>query len=298
MEKVSDSLAGRIGIVSLCGLSLREEMGVNYTEPFTPTMKHFEKITKQNLPTICARKLWEKIHRGSMPALVVNPDYDWSLYYGSYVRTYIECDVRSITAVENELKFQTFMSVLAARTGQMLNMADVASVVGISQVTAHRWLSILKSSNIVYLLRPYFTNATKRAVKTPKLYFTDTGLAAYLAKWNTPEALRAGAVAGAFFENYAVMEVAKSYFNAGIAQPPLYYYRDKDKNEIDLLINCEGKLHPVEIKKRGIPTKDDTKAFRYVDTLDLPRGSGGVICLSDKLMPLCRQDSVIPVVYV
>ena len=298
MEQVSESLAGRIGILTLTGLSLREENKIDCYAPFIPIEPFYEKRRASVLSNHDPVSVWRRIHRGSMPALVTNPHYDWEKFYGSYVQTYIERDVRSLSHVGDELKFQAFMGVLAARTGQMLNLTEVAGSVGISQPTAQRWLSILVASNVVFLLRPYFNNRTKRAIKTPKLYFTDTGLAAYLAKWNTPEVLREGAMAGAYFETFVIMEIVKSYYNAGVLVPPLYYYRDVDRNEIDLLIENDGILHPLEIKMTGAPKASDIKAFRLLDRfLPLLRGPGGLICLHDRLQALSELDTMIPLTY-
>ncbi len=294
MEQISESLAGRIGLLNLCGFSLREEYRCDLSTPFVPTQDYFHERSNHASPLIDATDIWRRIQRGSMPELLTNPAYSWEKYYGAYVRTYIERDVRKLAQVADELRFQTFMEVIAARTGQMLNLTEVANVVGISTPTATRWLSILVTSNIVYLLRPYFTNLTKRAVKTPKLYFTDTGLAAYLSKWNTPEVLRSGAMAGAFFENFAVMEIAKSYYNSGVLEPPLSYYRDKEKNEIDLIIEQNGTLHPLEIKTTGAPSKGDVSSFRLLEKPGMNRGEGAVVCLSDRLLPLTERDTIVP----
>jgi predicted AAA+ superfamily ATPase len=299
MEQASESLAGRIGILTLSGLSLREQQGQTFTTPFLPSTEYFaaRKAEQPNPPSVSATELWRYIHQGSMPALVLNQKHSWNHYYGSYVRTYIERDVRRLTQVADELKFQTFMMALAARTGQMLNLREVASVVGISQPTAQRWLSILRTSQVIYLLRPWHTNLTKRAIKTPKLYFTDTGLAAWFGRWNNPEILRAGAMAGSFFEAFVIMEIAKSYYNQG-EEPPLYYYRDKDKQEIDLLLEQNGALHPLEIQVNAAPSISSIKAFRVLDKLPHhARGSGGVICLHDKLLPLGSRDCIIPVTF-
>lgn len=190
------------------------------------------------------------------------------------------------------------MVAAAASTGQLLNIASLARDVGVSQPTADRWLSILVASNIVYLLQPYSSNITKRAVKTPKLYFLDTGLAAYLTRWNTPDVLKNGAMAGAFFESFVVSEIVKSYYNRGILELPLYFYRDKDMNEIDLLIEENGTLYPLEIKKHADPQKKDMDAFALLDKIPgIRRGSGGVICLYDKLITLSGNDRVIPIHY-
>ena len=171
-----------------------------------------------------------------MPELYNNPDFNWQMFYGAYVRTYIDRDVRELSEIGDTIKFTRFMVAAAASTGQLLNLASLARDVGVSQPTAERWLSILAASNIVYLLQPYSNNITKRAIKTPKLYFLDTGLAAYLTKWNTPDVLKNGAMAGAFFESFVIAEMIKSYYNKGILEPPLFFYRDMDINEIYLLI--------------------------------------------------------------
>ncbi|MBQ8940678.1 MAG: ATP-binding protein [Firmicutes bacterium] len=298
MKNVSESLAGRMGIVNLLGLSLREKYGCDFDKPFIPADDYFS-ARRKNLKEISYDDVWENIHRGSMPALWSNKDYDWQMFYSSYVRTYIERDVRELTQVGDENKFLQFMTVVAASTGQLVNLASMARDVGISQPTAERWLSILQTSNIVYLLKPYSKNITKRTVKTPKLYFLDTGLAAYITRWNSPDTLKNGAMAGAFFESFVIGEIIKSYYNNGITEPPLYFYRDKDMNEIDLLIEENNTLYPIEIKKHADPTKKDTAAFKQIDKLPgVSRGQGGVVCMYDKLISLNNADKVIPVNYI
>jgi len=297
MKEVSESLAGRLGLIHLLGLSLREMNHIAFSEPFLP-VDTFYSDRKQELAESSSNETWETIQRGCLPELAAHPDYDWQMYYGSYVRTYIDRDVRELTQVGDEVKFTRFIVAAAARTGQLLNLASLARDVGISQPTAERWLSILVTSNIVYLLQPYHHNLLKRIVKTPKLYFLDTGLAAYLTRWNTAEVLRNGAQAGAFFETFVIAEIIKSYCNAGILDPPLYFYRDKENREIDLLIEINGTLHPLEIKKHADPNLKDIASFRVID--DLPgvqRGPGGVICLYDKLITLQGDDKVIPLSY-
>lgn len=298
MKDVSESLAGRIGLFTLLGLSLREKKGVLCDKPFLPTDEYlFER--KTDLTNITYNEAWEEIHRGSMPELWVNRNFDWQIFYGSYVKTYIERDVRDLAQVGDEMKFLQFMTVVASYTGQLLNVSSLARNVGISQPTADRWLSILIASNIIYLLKPYFNNITKRTIKTPKLYFLDTGLAAYLTRWNTPETLKNGAMAGAFFESFIISEIIKSYYNKGILEPPLYFYRDKDMNEIDLLIENDGTLYPIEIKKHADPTKKDISQFRLIDKIpSINRGAGGVICLYDNLLTLKDKDKIIPVKYI
>ena len=295
MKGVSDSLAGRIGLVTLLGLSLREKYGIEFDSPFIPTDEYLAERKKENTD-ISFNEIWNIIHRGSMPELQTKSDFDWQMFYSAYVRTYIDRDVREITEIGDSVKFTRFMVAVAASTGQMLNIASLASDVGVSQPTANRWLSVLVSSNIVYLLRPYYNNITKRAVKTPKLYFLDTGLAAYLTKWNTPDVLKNGAMAGAFFETFVISEIIKSYYNKGIQEPPIYFYRDKDKIEIDLIIEDSGTLYPIEIKKHADPKIKDVASFNVLDKIpNIKRGSGGVICLYDNVITLKGNDKTIPI---
>ena len=297
MKGASESLSGRIGLVTLLGFSLRERYGVSDDTPFLPTDEYFDERRKQ-LADVAYEDVWKMIHRGSMPELCENPDFDWQMFYGAYVRTYIERDVRDLSEIGDTVKFTRFMTAAAASTGQLVNLSSLARDVGISQPTAERWLSILVASNIVYLLKPYSNNITKRAVKTPKLYFLDTGLAAYLTRWNTPDVLKNGAMAGAFFESFVISEIIKGYYNKGIVDPPLYFYRDKDMNEIDLVIEENGTLYPLEIKKHADPQKKDLDAFDLLGKIPgVNRGSGGVICLYDRLVTLKANDRAIPINY-
>ena len=295
MKNVSESLAGRLGILNLPGLSLRELYGIPFLSPFLPTEDYFARRQKEKADIPYA-DVWNIIHRGSFPELCANPDFDWQMFYAAYVRTYIERDVRDLAQVGDEVKFTQFLIVTASCTGQLLNLASLARDVGISQPTAERWLSILVASNLVYLLKPYHNNITKRTVKTPKVYFHDVGLAAYITRWNTAEVLRHGAMAGAFFETFIISEVIKSYSNMGILDLPLYFYRDRDGNEIDLLIEDSGTLYPIEIKKHADPEKSDIAKFRLLDNIpNVRRDQGGVICLYDKLTTLHDSDRVIPI---
>lgn len=297
MKGVSESLAGRIGLITLLGFSLREAYGIECDTPFLPTEEYFAE-RKGQLAAIGYDDVWNRIHRGSMPELHDNPDFNWQMFYGAYVRTYIDRDVRELSEIGDTVKFTKFMVAAAAAMGQLLNLTSLARDVGISQPTAERWLSILVASNIVYLLQPYSNNITKRAIKTPKLYFLDTGLAAYLTKWNTPDVLKNGAMAGAFFESFVVSEIIKSYYNKGILEPPIYFYRDKDMNEIDLLIEENGTLYPIEMKKHADPQKRDVQAFVVLDRIPgVQRGPGGVVCLYDKLITWQGVDKVIPINY-
>jgi predicted AAA+ superfamily ATPase len=296
MKNVSESLAGRIGIINLLGLSLREIRSDTFNEVFIPTEEYFAKRKKSARQTDY-KEIWDIIHKGSMPAMYAE-ELDWQMFYAAYTKTYIERDVRALTQVGDELKFIKFMTGIASRTSQMLNLSSVAGEIGISVPTADRWLSILISSNIVYLLQPFYNNIMKRAVKTPKIYFLDTGLAAYLTKWNTPEVLEAGAMAGAFFETFVVAEVLKSYYNAGILEPSLYYYRDKDAKEVDILIEQNGVLYPVEIKKTANPGREHIENFLALEKIKgITVGSGGLVCLYSDSIHFNDKNVNIPVAW-
>jgi predicted AAA+ superfamily ATPase len=295
MKNVSESLAGRLGILNLQGLSLRELTDVSFDEPFLPTDEYFAR-RKKDTAEVSYMDVWEIIHRGSMPELCANPDFDWQMFYAAYVKTYIERDVRDLTQVGDEVKFLRFMTVAASCTGRLLNVSSLARDIGISQPTAERWLSIMVTSNLIILLPPYHNNITKRTVKTPKLFFLDTGLAAYLTRWNTSDVLKNGAMAGAFFETFIISEIIKSYSNHGVLELPLYFYRDRDGNEIDLLIEESGTLYPIEIKKHADPDKSDVANFSQLDKIpNMKRGHGGGVCLYDNLVTLSGNDKAIPV---
>jgi len=297
MQNVSESLAGRLGILTLPGLSLRELFGIAFRDPFVPT-EHYLNARAKKRTEIPYAEVWNIIHRGSFPELCANPDFDWQMFFAAYIKTYIERDVRNLAQVGDEVKFMQFMTVIAGRTAQLLNLSSIAREVGVSAPTAQRWLSILVTSDLVFLLQPYHNNITKRAIKAPKLYFLDTGLAAYLTRWNTPEVLKNGAMAGAFFETFVVGEVIKSYRNKGVLDLPLYFYRDKDGNEIDLLIANGDVYHPIEIKKHADPSRSDIARFTLIDKIPMiKRGPGGVVCLYDDLVTIQGDDKSIPLSY-
>lgn len=294
MKDVSESLAGRIGILNLLGLSLREIKRIDFNEQFIPTEQYLENRKKYN-SSISYDEIWDIIHKGSMPALY-QKESDFDMFYSGYVSTYIERDVRNLTQVGNTLSFLKFMTALASRIGQLLNLNSVANEVGISLPTAQRWLSILVSSNIVYLLEPYYNNIMKRAVKTPKIYFLDTGLVSYLTKWKNKDVLESGSMARNFFKNFVIVEIIKSYYNTGELRPPIYFYRDKDKREIDLIIEQNGKLYPIEIKKSANPSKDMIENFKVLDKVK-EVGEGAIICMYNRIYNLDEKNKVIPFNY-
>ena len=239
------------------------------------------------------KELYRLIWRGAFPAIALNDVVDRDLFYSSFVQTYLQRDVRDLARVGDEMAFLRFLRAAAARTGQLLNLADLARDADVAPNTAKSWLSILQAAEIVYLLEPYTTNLNKRLVKAPKLYFLDTGLAAYLTEWVNPETLEAGAMSGPILETWIVAELLKSYWHAG-RRAPFYYYRDKDQREIDLLIVQDGIAYPLEIKKTSSPGKGDIRHFGALERLGLPVGPGGVIFLVGQPLPLTASTQSIP----
>ena len=293
MKGVSESLAGRIGIIDMLGLSDREIYEDPFDRPFLPTSDYLLARRPKTAPSI--QNLWERIHRGSMPELYSNKNMDWEQYYAAYVDRYIERDVKQLGAVGDTLAFMQFMTALASRTGELLNAASLARDVGVDGKTVKRWLSILQASNIIYLLQPFSLNINKRVIKTPKVYFTDTGLVCYLCRWLTPETLANGAMAGSIYETFIVSEILKSYYNAG-KQPDLYFFRNTDGQEVDLLFYRDGKLYPIEIKKTSSPNVKDAKHFGTLSTFfpTLEVSEGGIICNAEELLPLGQKLKILP----
>jgi predicted AAA+ superfamily ATPase len=296
MKNVSESLAGRVAILELQGVSLREANNCNFDLPFIPTEDY---ISKRANKLTSYENIWHSIHRGYMPELVYNPEKDWEVFYSSYVQTYIERDVKQLTQVADEAHFLRFMIAIAARSGELINYDSVARDVGVSSDTIKRWLSILQTSRIIYLLEPYHNNQLKRSIKTPKVYFLDTGLLAYLTRWPTPETLANGAKAGNVFETFVISEIIKSYINAGKINLPLYFYRDRDGREIDLVIESADTLYPVEIKMTASPQISMAKNFGALDDVpDKKRGLGVILCQYDRKLMLSEQVVALPIEYV
>lgn len=294
MRDVAESLAGRVGIMHLLGLSRREQDGsVDGHGPFLPTPealgRRLADATALPLP-----ELYRRIWRGAYPALTRDPGLDRDLYFSSYVQTYLQRDIRDLARVGDETAFLRFVRACAARTAQLLNVADLARDADVAPNTAKHWLSVLEASGIVYLLQPYHTNITKRLVKTPKLYFLDTGLCCWLTGWTSPEALEAGAVSGAMLETWILVEILKSWWHRG-KSAPFFFYRDKDQKEIDLLIVQDDVIHPLEFKKSATPGRDSVRHFGTLARLDRPIGPGGVICLAESSLPLADGVVTIPV---
>ncbi|MCL2627393.1 MAG: ATP-binding protein [Oscillospiraceae bacterium] len=297
MKNVSESLAGRAGVVKMLGLSARELSQTTYRKPFIPT---FESITHraESKEKFDYQQIITNIHKGFFPELHETKSdlHDWGDYYSSYFQTYIEKDIKDVLNIRDETAFIKFVKAVASLTGRMLNLNTIAEICGKDVKTVKAWLSVLESGGLVYLLEPYYNNLNKRLIKTPKLYFLDTGLACWLLGWNTPQQLVNGAMWGHIFESYVVAEIIKSYFNDGITNLPLYYYRDNDKNEIDLLIEDGGIIYPVEIKTTSDPNKSMVSAFCCVEKgLGKKTGTGALICMAKEKLPLTESVWTLPV---
>ena len=296
MEAASSMLVGRMSILEMSSLSLRELFKVEYSKPFIPTERYI-KERKNHLAKY--DDLWKRIHRGSMPELL-DENRDWEWFYRDYIRTYLERDIRKIINLKDELKFRSFLISLAARSGQIIVYEDIASDVGVDIKTVQNWLSIVETSGIVKLIHTYKNNAIKRMIKSPKLYFMDTGLMCYLVGWKTYEQAKNGAMSGNIFETFVVSEIIKSYFNAGMdIKDRLFYYRDKDKKEIDLLILEDGIIHPIEIKSAASVRKDMIRNFSVLgNKKEISVGRGAVICLSENIVPITESVDALPIEYI
>lgn len=292
MQGVSESLAGRVAVLSLAGLSRRESLALPMPPPFAPSPGWFAELTSNPGPRETPASIFQRIWRGSYPALVARPDLDRDLFYASYVQTYLQRDVRDLAQVGNTTTFLRFLRAAAARTGQLLNIAELARDADVAPNTGKHWLAVLEASGIVHLVQPWHANVTKRLVKTPKLYFHDTGLAAWLTQWNSAQTLEAGAMAGPMFETWVVGEIVRSRINAGRFEP-LHYFRNKDQREVDLLIEADGRLHPVEVKKTAAPGRDALAGMLSLHALGVPLGTGAVVCMVEQPLPLLAEPQVL-----
>ena len=293
MEGVQESLAGRVALLQLSPLSYGELIADGGAAPFRVDLSALTQRQAAR-PALDTPAIFQRIFTGGMPALASGQYASPNIFYSSYISTYLDRDVRRLSAGIDDLKFLGFLRAAAARTGQQLNYKGIADDAEIDQATAKNWLHILEALGIVFLLRPYSNNVLKRTVSTPKLYFYDTGLVCYLTRWSSPETAMNGAMSGALLENYAVAEITKTYQNAG-QEPFLYYYRDKDAREIDLLLEQDGKLFPIEIKKMAAPPKKLTKVFDLIDKSPLERGTGAVLCMADKLGAFGQDNLIVPI---
>lgn len=293
MEGIRESLAGRVALLALSSLSQSEVFAPGTGRPFALDLDSL--VSKQTAtPLADTPEIYRRLFRGSMPAVVSGRYTDVGLFYSSYVGTYVERDVRLLSPSADALKFADLITSAAARCSQILNVADIARDADLNQTIAKHWLRILEASGIIYFLHPYSNNQLKRTIKAPKLYFFDTGLVCYLARWSSPETAERGAMSGALLENYVVGEIIKSYRNAGRV-PFAYYYRDRDAKEIDLILESDGVLMPMEIKKTATPDTRLVKAFSVLERSSVPRGKGAVLCMADKLSAIGKDNLIVPI---
>lgn len=292
MSGIQESLAGRVAVLSLTSLSQAEICG-GEMQPFTLDI---EKLSARRKERTAADTgvIFDWIFRGSMPAIVSEKNSNSQIFYSSYLTTYIERDVREVSDAIDSLKFLHFITAVAARCGQILNIAEIARDADINQKQAKKWLGVLETLGLIFYLHPYSNNMLKRLVKTPKLYFYDTGLVCYLTKWSSAETLQSGAMNGAILENYVVAEIRKTYLNCG-KDPYMYYYRDKDAREIDIILEHDGVLNPIEIKKSANPGSELIKVFKLLDKSSAKRSKGAVVCMKPELSAIDRENYIIPV---
>lgn len=292
MRGVQESLAGRVALLHMSPMSQREIIGaqcVPFTTDFDVLLSESKKITPVETP-----EMFRRIWKGCMPGLASGQFADRNIYYSSYLSTYVERDVRELSGSIDALKFNRFVTAVAARTSQLLNYKALADDSDIDMPTAKAWLNILETLGIIFLLHPYSNNVLKRTIKTPKVYFYDTGLVCYLTKWSSPEVAQSGAMSGALLENFAVSEIMKSYQNAGL-EPYLYFYRDRDAKEIDIIMEGDGKLCPLEIKKTATPDKRLTRVFGVIDKSPLTLGTGAILCMAEHFGAFDRDNLIVPI---
>ena len=295
MQGVTESLAGRVGIIDLQGLSANEINGTDNTDLFLPEVgllfNRMNNAKKQSL-----KEIYKLIWQGSMPAMYNGGEHDWQSYYASYVQTFLQRDVMKLLQINDEMVFFRFLCAAAGQTGKMINYAELAKAAEISAPTAKQWIKTLEAAGIIYLLQPFMPPGAKYIVKAPKLYFFDTGLAAYLTRWLNADALEAGAASSEFFETWVVAEIYKSYANKGIV-PPLYYLRNFNGKEIELIIWQNGTAYPIAVKKSAYPNKA-VKTFAILEPVSADAkiniGAGGIVCLIDDLLPASDSLYYIP----
>ena len=292
MRGVQESLAGRVAVLNMTTLSQAEISGADM-EPFTVDLNELKKrALHRNAADV--HEIFNRIYAGSMPAVVSGTNSDKRIFYSSYISTYLERDVRDLNETIDALKFMRFLTAAAARCSQMLNVADIARDADINEKQVKDWLNILETLGIIFYLHPYSNNSLKRLVKTPKLYFYDTGLVCYLTRWSSAETAEYGAMNGALLEDYVVSELRKTYLNCGL-EPYMYYYRDKDAKEIDVILEHDGVLDTIEIKKTATPGHELVRVFDILNKSSVPRGKGAVICMKPQLGAIDRLNYIVPV---
>ena len=293
MSLAQESLAGRIAILNLTTLSQHELYSNGELLPFTLSLDEL-KQREQLYEKADVGSIFERIWQGGLPGLASGKYTNRDIYYSSYLQTYLSRDVKEEMPIKDDSKFIDFIRAVACRVGQELNVHSIATDVEVSDDTAKRWLGMLEKSEVIFYLHPYSNNLLKRVVKTPKLYFFDTGLVCYLTKYSNAEILQNSSINGAILENYIVAEIRKSYLNSG-KEIFMYYYRDKDQAEIDLILEYDGELHPIEIKKSSNPNSAMVKNFEILSKSSLPVGLGAIVCMKDSITALDSKTLIIPV---
>ncbi len=292
MHGVQESLAGRVAVLHMSPLSQRELISAQ-PRPFSTCFEALVEDSK-NISPLTTPEIFERIWNGCMPGLAGGAYTDRNIFYSSYLSTYIERDVRELSGTIDALKFSRFITAVAARAAQMVNYQAIADDAEVDKATAKKWLEILETLGIIFLLHPFSNNVLKRTIKSPKLYFYDTGFVCYLTRWSSPEVAESGAMSGALLENFAVSEIMKSYQNVG-ETPYMHYYRDRDAREIDVILEGDGKLCPLEIKKTTTPDKRITRAFKLIDKSPLELGTSAVLCMTDKLSAFDSKNLIVPI---
>ena len=296
IKDVSESLAGRVGIINMFGFSTSELVD-NKNSLFVPNITSLKRKTVKIDSN--QSRIFKRIYRGSYPEFVINPKLQQNDYFDSYIKTYIEKDVRQLINIKDEIRFKNFIAVVAARTGCELNCTEISNEVGVSSTTISEWISILENTGIIALIQPFSSNAISRIVKSPKIYFLDTGLACYLMKYFSFETLEVSAFSGQIFETYVVTEIIKTFTNSGLNfKNYIYYYRDNKKREIDLIIDYDNTLYPIEIKKSKSPKKDSTKNFSVLNQTNRKISKGIVLCTCDEIFPLDSDNYLVPIYYI
>lgn len=292
MQGVQESLAGRVALLHMSPMSQREIINA----PCVPFSTNFEILLNESkkIAAVTTPEMFERIWNGSMPGIISGQYTDRNIYYSSYISTYVERDVRELSGNIDALKFNRFITAAAARTSQLLNYKALADDADIDMITAKAWVNVLETLGIIFLLHPYSNNVLKRTIKTPKLYFYDTGLVCYLTKWSSPEIAESGAMNGALLENFAVSEIMKGYQNAGL-EPYLYFYRDRDSKEIDVILEGDGMISPLEIKKTATPDKRIVKTFGVINKAPLKLATGAVLCMAEQFGAFDRENLIVPI---
>ena len=294
MRGIKETLAGRVAVLDLLGFSQNEINKTPDAAAFLPTTEWIENQKAKISTPKTNQDIYHDIWMGSFPKLLNNKGEDRDIYYNSYIQTYIERDVQSIYQISDSIAFKNFIKAVAARTGQLLNVSDLAKDISIDSKTAKTWLGMLETSGLIYLLHPYYTNVTNRIVKTPKLYFLDTGLCAYLTGWDSPKSLEAGAMSGAVLETYVFAEILKSYWH-NAKEAPIYFYRDKDKKEIDFIIEKNNTLYPIEVKKTMMPLTNAGKNFSVLKNINKSVSKGVVLCMKPEISYISQEIVSVPI---